>query len=81
MAMSDQLVVAYAGSASAGRVLATVAVCRSELHRAGVKGAELIASTEALARARLAGQLGAHDYARRRPAARPVPLGRSAAAG
>ncbi len=53
LAMSERLVAHYRDAMPSGRVTAAVAVCRSELHRLGLRGDGLLEATEAMVRSRL----------------------------
>ena len=57
----------------AGRVLATVAVCRSELARTGVRGEGLLEATEAMARSRMNARAPGQRFAPPPPSS-PGPL-------
>ena len=72
--MTERLIADY-DCVPAGRVLAIVALCRSDLYRAGVWGDGLIAATEAMVRGRMDAWVG-QDRAN---AARVVPLPRQRA--
>jgi len=52
--MTERLIMENSQLVPAGRVTATVACCRSELYRFGVRDEELVAATEAMARSRIA---------------------------
>jgi hypothetical protein len=52
LSVTDRLIAEF-DWAAAGRVITTVAGCRSELSRMGLRGGELVLVTEACARARL----------------------------
>jgi hypothetical protein len=80
VAMAERLV-ADCDWVPAGRVFATVAVCRAELARTGVHGRGLIDATEAMARSRIRAQApdrppGGHGV---QPGRRRHPDGTSAA--
>ena len=52
LALTERLIAEH-DCVPAGRVMATVAACRSELHRKGLHGEDLLRSAEAMARSRM----------------------------
>jgi hypothetical protein len=55
LVMTERLIAEFRPLAPAGRVMATVAVCRTELSGMGVRGDGLLDATEAMVRVRLSG--------------------------